>query len=128
VRSSGWDRSSGPPITAPSFYTVEDEEQKRQFQLGGTGLGTAHTEDVLVYQGRRRALQPGRGTHRDGQFIVMESASHTHHRVLVLPASEPEGQFTLVSNREDDHEYFDRPRNGLWFIRTKRPRAQIFAW
>jgi oligopeptidase B len=36
----------------------------------------------------------------------------------VLPAAEPEGRFTLISPREDEHEYSIDHRNGLWFIRT----------
>jgi oligopeptidase B len=100
------------------FYTVEDEEQKRQFQLWRHRLGTPHTEDVLVYQDDDERFNLGAGRTRDGQFIVMESASHTTTESWFLPASEPEGQFTLVSNREDDHEYSIDHRNGLWFIRT----------
>jgi oligopeptidase B len=36
----------------------------------------------------------------------------------VLPAAEPEGKFSLISPREDEHEYSIDHRNGLWFIRT----------
>jgi oligopeptidase B len=36
----------------------------------------------------------------------------------VLPAAEPEGVFTLISPREDAHEYSIDHRNGLWYIRT----------
>ena len=48
----------------------------------------------------------------------MESASHTTSESWVLPADEPEGAFTLISPREDEHEYSIDHRNGLWFIRT----------
>jgi oligopeptidase B len=49
----------------------------------------------------------------------MESASHTTTESWVLPAADdPEGQFTLISPREDEHEYSIDHRNGLWFIRT----------
>ena len=44
------------------FYTVEDEEQKRQYQLW-RGSAEQPSEAVLVYPRRRRALQPGRGAH-----------------------------------------------------------------
>jgi oligopeptidase B len=100
------------------FYTVEDEEQKRQFQLWRHRLGTPHTEDVLVYQDNDERFNLGAGRTRDGQFMVMESASHTTTESWFLPATEPEGQFTLVSKREDGHEYSIDHRNGLWFIRT----------
>jgi oligopeptidase B len=48
----------------------------------------------------------------------MESASHITTESWVLPAAEPEGRFTLISPREDEHEYSIDHRNGLWFIRT----------
>jgi len=36
----------------------------------------------------------------------------------VLPADKPEGAFTLITPRQDEHEYTIDHRNGLWFIRT----------
>jgi oligopeptidase B len=99
------------------FYTVEDEEQKRQFQLWRHCVGQA-TEDVLVYQEDDERFNLGVGRTRDGQFIVLESASHITTESWVLPAGEPEGEFTLISARQDEHEYSIDHRNGLWFIRT----------
>jgi oligopeptidase B len=100
------------------FYTVENEEQKRQFQLWRHALGTPHTADVLVYQEDDERFNLGVGRTRDGKFLVMESASHTTTESRVLPAAEPEGRFTLISPRQDEHEYSIDHRHGLWFIRT----------
>ena len=36
----------------------------------------------------------------------------------VLPAADPKAAFTLISPRQDEHEYSIDHRNGLWFIRT----------
>jgi oligopeptidase B len=100
------------------FYTVEDEEQKRQYQLWRHIRATPHAEDVLVYQEDDERFILGAGRTRDGKFVVMESASHITTESWVLPANEPEGQFTLICVREDEHEYSIDHRNGLWFIRT----------
>jgi oligopeptidase B len=100
------------------FYTVEDEEQKRQYQLWRHTRGTAHSRDVLVYQDDDERFNLGAGRTRDGSFLVMESASHITSECWVLPAREPEGAFTLIAPREDEHEYSVDHRNGLWFIRT----------
>jgi len=100
------------------FYTVEDEAQKRQYQLWRHKLGTPHTADKLVYQDDDERFNLGAGRTRDGKYIVLESASHTTTECWVLPVAEPEGQFTLISPREDEHEYTVEHRNGLWFIRT----------
>ncbi|MGD0294280.1 MAG: S9 family peptidase [Terracidiphilus sp.] len=107
------------------FYTVEDEEQKRQYQLwrhtcGGQDKngGTPHSADVLVYQDDDERFNLGVGRTRDGKFIVMMSASHITTESWVLPSAEPEGQFTIITPRDGEHEYSIDHRNGLWFIRT----------
>jgi oligopeptidase B len=100
------------------FYTVEDEEQKRQYQLWRHTRGTPHAADVLVYQDDDERFNLGAGRTRDGKFLVVESASHTTSESRVLPANEPEGSFSIVSPREDEHEYSIDHRYGLWFIRT----------
>jgi oligopeptidase B len=103
---------------ATLFYTVEDEEQKRQYQLWRHLRGTPHAADVLVYQDDDERFNLGAGHTRDGKFLVVESASHTTSESRVLPANQPEGSFSIISPREDEHEYSINHRNGLWFIRT----------
>ena len=100
------------------FYTVEDEVQKRQFQLWRHVLGTPHASDVLVYEDDDERFSLGAGRTRDGKYLILEAGSHTTTEVRVLAASEPEGEFTIISPREDEHEYSIDHRNGLWFIRT----------
>jgi oligopeptidase B len=100
------------------FYTVEDEQQKRQYQLWRHKLGTPHSEDVLVYQDDDERFNLGAGRTRDGKFLVMESASHTTTESWFLAADQPDSSFVVVCPRQDDHEYSIDHRNGLWFIRT----------
>ena len=99
------------------FYTVEDEQQKRQFQLWRTS-GRQLSDPVLVYRDDDERFNLGAGRTRDGKFIVLESGSHTTTESWVLPADQPAGSFTLICPREDEHEYSIDHRNGLWFIRT----------
>ena len=100
------------------FYTVEDEEQKRQYQLWRHMRGTPYSGDELVYQDDDERFNVGAGRTRDGKYMVMESASHTTTECWVLPAGDPDGEFTVICPREDEHEYSVDHRNGLWFIRT----------
>ncbi len=100
------------------FYTVEDEQQKRQFQLWRHVRGTAQDDDALVYQDDDERFNLAAGRTRDGKYIVVESASHTTSEAQVLRADEPAGSFSLIAAREDEHEYSVDHRNGLWFIRT----------
>jgi oligopeptidase B len=100
------------------FYTVEDEQQKRQFELYRHMRGTPYAADVLVFEETDERFNIGAGKTRDGKYIVMESASHTASESRALAADEPEGEFTVICPREDEHEYSVDHRNGLWFIRT----------
>jgi oligopeptidase B len=100
------------------FYTVEDEEQKRQFQFWRHMRGTPYAADVLVYQDDDERFNVAAGRTRDGKFIVMESASHTTTESRVLPANEPEGEFRVLIPRRDEHEYSIDHRNEQWYIRT----------
>ncbi|HLY39755.1 MAG TPA: S9 family peptidase [Terracidiphilus sp.] len=103
---------------ASLFYTVEDEEQKRQFQLFRHNLGAAHSDDALLYQDDDERFNIGVGRTRDRKFIILESASHITTETRVLPADRPEAEFTLICPRHDEHEYSVDHRNGRWFIRT----------
>ncbi len=100
------------------FYSVEDEEQKRQFQLWRHLRGTPHTNDTLVYQDDDERFNIGAGRTRDGKFLVLESASHTTTENWILEADLPTAGFRLICAREDEHEYSVDHRNGQWFIRT----------
>ncbi len=100
------------------FYTVEDEEQKRQYQFYRHMRGTPYAADVLVYQDDDERFNVGAGRTRDGKYIVMESASHTASEAWALPAAEPDSQLKVICPRQDEHEYYIDHRNGHWFIRT----------
>jgi oligopeptidase B len=99
------------------FYTVEDEEQKRQFQLFRAARGKL-AESTLVFQEDDERFNIGAGRTRDGKYLIMESASHITSESRVLAADAPAGDFKIISPREDEHEYSIDHRNGLWFIRT----------
>ena len=100
------------------FYTVEDEQQKRQHQLWRHTRGAQHGNDELVYQDDDERFNVGVGRTRDGRFLVLASASHITSECRFLRADAPQGAFRLVAPREDEHEYSVDHRNGLWFIRT----------
>ena len=108
---------------ATLFYTVEDEEQKRQFQLWRhtRGLRQAtsdHSADVLVFQDDDERFNLGVGRTGDGKYLVLESASHITTEARVLDAGNPNGDFTVLIARRDEHEYSIDHRNGHWYIRT----------
>jgi len=102
---------------ATLFYTVEDEQQKRQYQLF-RGCAGQLSQAALVFQEDDERFNIAAGRTRDGKFVVLESASHTTSEARVLKADDPTGEFRVIAPREDEHEYSLDHRNGLWFIRT----------
>ncbi len=100
------------------FYTVEDEEQKRQFQLYRYTLDTPIAEDVLVLEEPDERFNLGAGRTRDGLYIVVESASHTAGEARLLRADAPTSALTLIAPRRDEIEYSADHRHGLLYIRV----------
>jgi oligopeptidase B len=99
------------------FYTVEDEVQKRQYQLYRHILGTSHEQDVLVYEEPDERFNIGAGRTRDRKYIILESSSHTTSETRFVSADAPESELRLIAPRRDNIEYYPDHRNGLWFIR-----------
>jgi len=100
------------------LFTVEDEEQKRQFQLYRHLLGTPQEQEVLVYEETDERFNIGVGKTRDGKFLILESASHTTSEERFLSADDPSGEWQLIAERQDNIEYYADHRNGLFYIRT----------
>ncbi|WP_158748185.1 S9 family peptidase [Acidobacterium sp. S8] len=100
------------------FYTVEDEEQKRQYQLYRHTLGVSHAQDVLVYEETDERFNIGAGRTRDDKYIVLESGSHTTSEARFLDAETPDATFRLIAKRRENIEYYIDHRNGKFFIRA----------
>jgi oligopeptidase B len=100
------------------FYSVEDEETKRQYQVYRHVLGRPQGEDFVVYEEADERFNVGVGRTRDDKFLVLESASHTTSEAQFLPAGDPEGHWTLIEPRKENIEYSADHRDGLWYIRV----------
>jgi oligopeptidase B len=100
------------------FYTVEDEETKRQFQLYRHVVSQPQDKDALLYEEADERFNVGAGRTRDGKYIVLESASHTTSEEQFLPAADPQGSWTLIEPRRENIEYSSDHREGLWYIRV----------
>jgi oligopeptidase B len=100
------------------FYSVEDEETKRQYQLFRHVLRTPQNEDVLVYEEEDERFNVGAGRTRDEKYIVLESASHTTSEEQYLRADEPLGPWKMIEPRRENIEYAADHRDGRWYIRV----------
>jgi oligopeptidase B len=100
------------------FYTVEDEEQKRQFQLYRHTLGTPHSADVLVLEEPDERFNLGAGRTRDGLYLVVESGSHTASQGWLIPADTPLAAPSLIAPLREEVEYYADHRFGRLYIRS----------
>jgi oligopeptidase B len=100
------------------FYSVEDEETKRQFQVFRHVVGRPQAEDSLVYEEGDERFNVGVGRTRDKKYIMLESASHTTSEEQFLLADQPEARWTVIEPRKENIEYSADHRDGLWYIRV----------
>ncbi|MEO6830190.1 MAG: oligopeptidase B, partial [Acidobacteriaceae bacterium] len=103
------------------FYSVEDEETKRPFQIFRRLLdskGIVFTAPDLSWQDPDERFNVGVGRTRDGKYLIAEAASHTTSEQWVLAAENPDGSFERVEPRRDNIEYYVDHREGLFFIRV----------
>jgi oligopeptidase B len=100
------------------FYTVEDQQTKRQFQLFRHTLGTPQQKDVLLFEEADERFNIGVGRTRDRKYIVLGISSHTTSEERFLPADRPEGAWTLIEPRRENIEYYAEHRDGLFYLRV----------
>jgi oligopeptidase B len=107
------------------FYTLEDETTKRSYRLYRHTLG-ASQPDGLIYEDRDERFRLEIERTRSGAFLLLTSQSHTTSEVRFLPAGRPAGDFQLVADREENHEYYldhhpgpaGAAAGGIFYVRT----------
>src|SRR5260370_10153102 len=92
------------------FYTVEDETTKRSHRLYRHVLGSAET-DPLLYALTDDRFRIGVDRPRSGAFLLLTIASPTASEVRYLRADQPGGEFRLIAQRQDHHEYYPEPHS-----------------
>jgi oligopeptidase B len=100
------------------FYSVEEEETKRHYQLYRHTLGQPQSADTLVFEEPDERFNLGAGKTRDRKFILLEIGSHTTSEAHFIPASEPTAAWKLIEPRRDNIEYYPDHRDGLFYIRV----------
>jgi oligopeptidase B len=98
------------------FYTVEDAA-KRSYRLYRHELG-AGGADELVYEEADERFGVYVGRSRSGAYLFLAAASHTTSEVRFLRSDAPRGAWTLIAEREADHEYDVEHHGERFLIRT----------
>jgi oligopeptidase B len=98
------------------FYTVEDEQTKRQYRLYRHHLGTeAHD---LAYEEKDEAFNIGVGRTRSQKYLILGMGSLTTSEARYLPADEPAGEWKEVAPRLPEQEYDVDHHGDRFYIRT----------
>lgn len=105
------------------FYSVEDEETKRPYQIFRRALqrqdgALQFAAPELVWQEDDERFNAGVGRTRDGKYLLLESASHTTSEQWFLAADAPGGAFQCIEPRRDNIEYSADHREGEFFLRV----------
>jgi oligopeptidase B len=98
------------------FYTVEDEQTKRQYRLYRHRLGTeAHD---LVYEETDEAFNIGVGRTRSQKYLIVGMGSLTTAEARYLRADDPAGEWRVIAPRIPDQEYDVEHHGELFYIRV----------
>jgi oligopeptidase B len=103
------------------FYSVEDEETKRPYQIVRRVLDAAKqsfSAGETAWEDSDERFNVGVGRTRDGKYLFVEAASHTTSEQWYLAADDPMGTLRCVEPRRDDIEYYADHRDGVFFIRV----------
>ncbi len=107
------------------FYVVEDEVTKRSHRLYRHEFDSDQP-DALVHEEKDERFRIDIERTRSGAYLILVTNSHTTSESRYLRADRPQGEFQLVAEREDEHEYYlehhpgnsKDPAGGVFFIRS----------
>ena len=81
-------------------------------------LGTARSEDVLIYEEQDPGFFLGLGKSESGRFIMLSAHDHETSEILVVPADEPTAVPSSIQPREPKVEYDITDVGDQFFILT----------
>ncbi|PAJ75082.1 oligopeptidase B [Pseudoalteromonas sp. NBT06-2] len=100
------------------YYVKKDLKTLLGFEVYRHKLGTAQTDDILVYQEDDRSYYMGLGKSRDESLIFIDLESTESSDTWILDANTPDGDFTQVIEREEKHEFDINKLNDTFYITT----------
>ncbi len=100
------------------FYTRQDPETLRAYQIYRHRLGTHPSEDILVYEEPDPiyACAVGKSKSRRYLFVVSDHLQSTEYRFLA--ADQPESALRLVQRRQAGHLYSVEHLGYAFYLRT----------
>jgi oligopeptidase B len=86
------------------FYVTVDDAW-RPWRVWRHLLGTAHTEDTVIFEEADEKFWVGVGLTRSQRFLIVSSSSKLTSEAWLLDAAEPRGELRVVTPRRSGLEY-----------------------
>ena len=100
------------------FYTKQDPENLRDYQIWRHHLGRPVEEDVLVYEESDETFSCYVYSSRSEKYVIIGSSQTLCDEYRLLPAINPEGDFKLLHPRSRGLEYDVEHYRHRFYLRT----------
>ncbi|MDJ0838760.1 MAG: S9 family peptidase [Acidobacteriota bacterium] len=100
------------------FYTRQDPETLRWYQIYRHKLGTPRDQDVLVYEEKDVTFRTGISRTRSNRYLIIGSWQTLSSESRILEADQPEGEFRVFHPRQRDLQYGVSHLGDKFYIRT----------
>lgn len=108
------------------FYSRKDEVTLRADKIYKHKLGTAITEDVMVYYEADDTFDTHIFKEKSRKYLVIASESTLTSEFQILESSNPDGEFRMFQERVRELEYNISHYNGHFYIMTNLDDADNF--
>jgi oligopeptidase B len=100
-----------------TFFYITLDNAKRPYRLWRHILGTASSDDKLIYEEKDERFTVNFSKTRDGEFLLLVLGSLVTSEVRYLPASDASGEFRTFAPRKQDLEYEIDHHQGFFYVR-----------
>jgi hypothetical protein len=107
------------------FYVRLDANQ-RPLYVYRHRIGTATSDDVLLYEEKDHGFYVGVGQTQSGRFVIIDAHDHQTNEVYLIDADAPESAPRLVAPRQHGHEYGVEHHSDRLIITTNSGGAEDF--
>ncbi|WP_375058490.1 S9 family peptidase [Zobellella sp. DQSA1] len=107
------------------FYVKQDESTLLPYQVYRHVLGTAQSEDVLVYEERDSSFYTSIYKSRSEDYIVIGAWNTLSSEISLVPADAPDTPARVFLPRARGHEYDLEHYQGQFYVRSNKDGANF---
>lgn len=107
------------------FYVKQDENTLLPYQVYRHTLGTAQSEDVLVYEEKDSSFYTSIYKSRSEDYILIGAWNTDSSELSMVPADAPETPARVFLPRQHGHEYDLEHYQGQFYIRSNKDGANF---